>query len=390
LWLGLLAVLPLGCQHIGPGTIIEDRVAYDEAIATSWKEQTLLNVVRLRYFDTPFFVDVAQIVSAYTVGEQVNPTLGVAPSVFPHASFGHRLFGNLTGQVAYLDRPTVSYAPQTRPDFIRNLTIPLPPTAVLYLMQAGYPVDLVFDLTLDAVNGIQGRTASGGQVRPASPEYRRVVEILRKAQLSGHVGMRIEVGKDKKEALVLFFRDQDIDPDVAAELAQARRLLHIDPAQREFRVVFGATRGGRNEITLATRSIYRVLTLLATSVQVPDVHLAEGRAPPLGGDTSEEQPRFTVLSGCQKPTDCFAATCYRGHWFWIDDRDVESKRTMAYLMASIRGTGCRHRVACTPGPVAPRAGERPPGVAEELALVQLARHRGAVHLDQRPSRTGGN
>jgi hypothetical protein len=106
--------------------------------------------VKLRYFDTPFFVDVAQIVSGYTLAEQVNPTLGVAPSVFPHASFGHRLFGTLTGQVAYLDRPTVSYAPsQTRPDFIRNLTIPLPPTAVLYLMQAGYPVDLVFDLTLD-------------------------------------------------------------------------------------------------------------------------------------------------------------------------------------------------------------------------------------------------
>ena len=40
-----------------------------------------------------------------------------------------------------------------------------------------------------------------------------------------------------------------------------------------------------------------------------------------------------------------------------------------------------------PGPVAQRPGERPPGVAEELALVQLARHRRAVHLDQRPCRS---
>src|SRR5262249_41321756 len=120
--------------------------------------------------------------------------------------------------------------------------------------------------------------------------------------------------------------------ELAAELAEARTLLGIDPALRDFRVVFGATRGGPNEITMATRSIYRVLILLATSVQVPDIHLAEGRAPALGGDEGEDRPRFTVLSGCERPKDCFVATCYRGHWFWIDDRDTESKRTMAYLM----------------------------------------------------------
>lgn len=347
MWLCALAVLcPLGCRHIGPQTIVADRVAYDESVATSWKEQTLLNIVKLRYFDTPFFTDVAQIVSGYSMGVQATPTLGATNGFFPGASLGERLIGSLNLQAAYVDRPTVSYAPQTRPDFIRNLTVPLPPTAVLYLMQAGYPVDLVFDLTLDAINGIPGRTISGGQVHPASPEYLRVVEILRKAQLSGSVGMRIEVGKDKKESLVMFFRDPDIDPDLAAELTEARKLLRIDPAQRDIRVVFGATRGGPNEITMATRSIYRVLSLLAVSVQVPDVHLTEGRAPPLGGDVAVDQPRFTVLSGCKKPKDCFTATCYRGHWFWIDDRDAESKRTMAYLMVllALADTGAKEPV----------------------------------------------
>lgn len=348
-WLCALAVLCLlGCTHIGPSTIIEDRVAYDEAVATSWKEQTLLNIVKLRYFDTPFFVDVAQIVSGYSLGEQVSPTVGFTQSFFPKASFGDRLLGGLALQEAYIDRPTVSYAPQTRPDFIRNMTLPLPPTGVLYLMQAGYPIDLVFDLTLDAINGIPGRTLSGGQVRPASPEYQRIVHILRKAQASGSVGMRIEVGKDKRESLVMSFRDPDIDPELAAELNEARKLLRIDPDQREVRVVFGATRGGPNEVTMATRSLYRVLSVLATSVQVPEVHLAEGRAPALDGDLTQDRPRFTVLSGCKKPRacDCFTATCYRGCWFWIDDRDAESKRVMAYLMVllALADTGTKEPV----------------------------------------------
>ena len=71
-----------------------------------------------------------------------------------------------------------------------------------------------------------------------------------------------------------------------------------------------------------------------------------GRALPLGGDVTEDRPRFTVFSGSKKPKDCFTATCYRGHWFWIDDRDAESKRTMAYLMImlALADTGTKEPV----------------------------------------------
>jgi hypothetical protein len=32
------------------------------------------------------------------------------------------------------------------------------------------------------------------------------------------------------------------------------------------------------------------------------------------------------------PDDAFAAVEYRGHWFWIDDRDLRSKRALSLLM----------------------------------------------------------
>jgi hypothetical protein len=113
IWLCALAVLcPVGCQHIGPCTVVEDRVAYDDAVATSWKEQTLLNIVKFRYFDTPFFTDVAQIVSGYSLSGQATPTLGFNYSFFPGATFADRLLGSLPVQAAYIDRPTISYAPR--------------------------------------------------------------------------------------------------------------------------------------------------------------------------------------------------------------------------------------------------------------------------------------
>jgi hypothetical protein len=331
--LSALALLCLlGCRHIGPRTIVQDRVAYNDAIANTWKEQTLLNIVKMRYFDTPFFVDVAQIVSGYSLAKTGEADLAVTPPLFPGAPFSNLLGAKLALQRAFIDRPTIAYAPQTNSKFIKNLTLPLPPTAVLYLMQAGYPVDLVFDLTLDSINGLRGLVVSGGQVLAASPEFRRVAQILRRAQLAGQVGMRIEVEKDKKESLIMFFRDPEIDPDLAADLNEARKLLRIKPDQRDLRVVFGAAPRAANEIAMVTRSPYRILGNLASFVQVPDTHLAEGRAPPLAGSAEDAIPRFTVVSGPKRPKDCFAATCYRGHWFWIDDRDAESKRTMMYLM----------------------------------------------------------
>ena len=41
--------------------------------------------------------------------------------------------------------------------------------------------------------------------------------------------------------------------------------------------------------------------------------------------------RAAVGEACEKPKDCFTSVYYKGHWFWIDDRDFESKRTMIFL-----------------------------------------------------------
>jgi hypothetical protein len=38
-----------GCTNIGPKTVPRDRFDYNTAISDSWKEQTLQNIVKLRY-----------------------------------------------------------------------------------------------------------------------------------------------------------------------------------------------------------------------------------------------------------------------------------------------------------------------------------------------------
>jgi hypothetical protein len=51
------------------------------------------------------------------------------------------------------------------------------------------------------------------------------------------------------------------------------------------------------------------------------------------GDTETDKRRLIdIHSSRDKPDYAFAAVSYRDHWFWIDDRDLKSKRTFAYLM----------------------------------------------------------
>ena len=68
----LALVLPLvglltSCGSFGPATVAHDRLAYAQVTADSAKQQTLLNVVRLRYGDHVSFFRVAQVVSGYTL-----------------------------------------------------------------------------------------------------------------------------------------------------------------------------------------------------------------------------------------------------------------------------------------------------------------------------------
>jgi len=321
-----------GCS-IGPSTVSRDRFDYSAAIAESWKRQMLLNLVKLRYGDPPVFLDVGQVVSGYTVQStftalgNVFSTNGPVPGV-PNSSVG------LSAQGQFIDRPTVTYAPLMGERFARALMTPIPPPALMNLIQAGNPVDLILRLGVHVVNGLRNRY--GGDVRATrgDPEFYQVLERLRRIQLSGAVGMRVQ-RIDREEALVMSFR-RGADPSVEADIIAARELLGLDPTASDFRVVYGAVAANNREIAILSRSILEILVDLSSFVSVPDQDVAEQRvsatAEPEMGPGGPIRPLIRVGSSPDRPSDAFVAVPYRNGWFWIDDRDIPSKRLFAFLM----------------------------------------------------------
>jgi hypothetical protein len=67
-FLGGLGVLSSGCTTgLGPWALRTDRPDYNQQIVRSADSEMLLNIVRLRYDDTPLFLELGAVVSQYGI-----------------------------------------------------------------------------------------------------------------------------------------------------------------------------------------------------------------------------------------------------------------------------------------------------------------------------------
>jgi len=325
-----------GCQSIGPPNMQRDRMDYAGAISDSWKEQTLLNITRLRYFDTPVFLDITSVVSSYTVQGE----LSLGARLFPHALAGR--YRELGASATYIDRPTISFTPVTGRKYTDALLRPIPPQAVFAMIQAGHQADFILHGTVRAINGVHNASASPSRARREDPAFERVVDVVRRLQQAGAIGVRVE--KRGADELTFVSFDERADVDLRKDVETLRELLNLDPNTPEYLLTFGSITRGRNQISLLSRSILEILVEFSAGVEVPEQHLQEKRARPIVPPADSRralQPLVRIRAATERPADAFAATHYRDHWFWIDDRDIHSKRAFTFLMmfASIAETG---------------------------------------------------
>ena len=324
------AVAFTGCTHLGPKTVAMDRFDYGTAIADSWKQQTLLNIVKVRYMDMPVFMDVASVVSGYSMqtGVTVNGTLSSQNAVQCN-------FASLGGQAIYTDRPTITYVPMTGDKFLRGLITPLDPKSIFFFLQAGYSADFILSLAVESINGVRNRSAAGGAVREADPAFVRALDLLREVQAAGAFGMRVEEDKAKGSIGVVFFRREDVPADIAEKGAEIRRLLNLATEPQKFTLTYSPMRGASNELAVNSRSVLQIMQTFASRVDVPEAHLKDHSAwPSLDNAPATEGRRQTVRiqSGKEKPANAFAAVRYRDYWFWIDNGDLLSKRSLTMVM----------------------------------------------------------
>jgi hypothetical protein len=190
-------------------------------------------------------------------------------------------------------------------------------------------------MTTQAINGVFNRSSIGGRTREADPEFYPLLDALRRLQTAGEVSLRLEKhGEDETGILIL---SKTRSTEVEKDLQYVTRTLGINPGGNgELTLTFGKTPRNDREIAVLTKSMLGILLEVASGIDVPTAHVAEGRTAPstriASAQEVRDRPLIRILSGANPPTGAFSAVRYRDAWYWIDDDDFASKRIFTFLM----------------------------------------------------------
>jgi hypothetical protein len=384
-----LALL-LGACATGPQALQETRLQYNEVIKSSAEQQLLLNIVRLRYTDTPSSLSVSNIAAQFELVKQLQLTPFFAPS----GAEPNRAYSAVLPQagVSYADRPTFSLVPIDDAEFTRKLFTPLTLEGVIYLANTTWPIGTVFRLYLENLNWVPNAELASGPTPARAPPYSAFVYgviALQQLQAEGRVRFATEErfepaggpipaagvsAADVIEAAKSGFELRRDDGGATWTLGKKNRqpVLFIDPkaqgtdAAREFTRAFrlkpgalkydvtvdslrpfseGDTPGGVSVLDLEPRSLLQAMYFASHGVDVPPEHSAAGLARTTLTDDGSvfnwKDVTFNLFhvksaGGDAPPNDAHVSVRYQGRWFYIDQADHDTKATFSLLLEMTR------------------------------------------------------
>jgi hypothetical protein len=144
-----------GCAVIGPSSIDHGRTSYNQVIADTSRQQTLLNIVRVKKGESPLFMDVTEVDAATTATASISggPSgLGSAPN-YKSTSAGtiEGAVGAVTGSASYQEAPTVRYFPLSGQPLIQQVSTPLTPESIVNLQNSDWPLAAILSLSVDRI-----------------------------------------------------------------------------------------------------------------------------------------------------------------------------------------------------------------------------------------------
>lgn len=384
--IAILATLLLGttgCQ-IGPRALTVGHAQYADAARRISDEQMLLNLVRLRYRETPVWLEVTSISTQFEfdssgeVSGTLNENVGQEGALNPN-SLG------LAGRVGYSERPTITYNILGGEDFLKRLLKPISVDAISALAESGWRGDRVLRLTVERMNGLRNAPRASGPTPTDAPRYKPFLEAVNLIRdlanrnliefefdtrfeyisdpvLSEKVGGDTVVDAAKigaefkyvdEGAKMALTREQRVlimrfaqRAEQSPEAAHLRDILALDSARIRFDVIDPVEadydpiepRSNLSNIAIDTRSLIGVMYYLSNAVDVPPEDMASG---PVTATVDEDGGPFdwqnllgdifVVRCSKKRPERAAVSVPYRGNWFYLEHDDESTLSTFALL-----------------------------------------------------------
>jgi hypothetical protein len=381
-----------GCAF-GPKVLELSHGRYNEAVRRVDEEQLLRNLVHMRYNEIPLNLNVSSIAAQYELagGAEARPFF-LAPN--PSGST-FRTFTSVLPDVnvSGANRPTVTLLPSDNGDAVQKFLTPITVETLTFLHQTSWPMSTVMRLWIERLNGVPNAASASGPQQDQIPDFERFRRVADLCQLVRRLRLGdvrpderlVEVGRPlpssavtaaaiieatkngleyrphadgetwnvvrKERRLVLEVNPAALDHPILEEIAS---ILNLQPGRPSYEIVvfpgivpdpLQVPRPPSDEIQVSLRSTAQVYFYLANGVEVPGEHLAAGLVRlPVGPDGRLFDGRavtdglFTVHAcrGHKPPPTAFVAIKYRDYWYYIDDRDQESKATFGLVLGVSR------------------------------------------------------
>jgi hypothetical protein len=327
-------LLPACQSSFGPDGLNNTHPAYNQSIINTLNQQMLLNLVRLKYMDEPYFLTISSVTASLGFGHSIgignsNVDFGVGPgSIAPNIGF------------TYNDSPTLSYQPLYGADFLKSVLSPIPLDSLLVMTQSGWSLKRIFSLCVERINHIPNAHRASGptpKVEPEFQQFKQVLSVMEEIQAKGKIEMGLD-GLASKDLVILF--EAPKHPELLSKLA---RLLNTHaPANGKLYIKVGSNflKTDPDQVALRSRSISSLLFYLSQNVEIPKEDIDKGlvteTATKTGGKFNwSDTPAgglFKVKVSESYPDGAFLAVNYRDHWFYIADNDLNTKASFMLLV----------------------------------------------------------
>jgi len=327
-------MLLLGGCHVPSSTAMKGeggRTEYNKTLQQTSKEQMLLNIVRLRYFDTPYFVDVGNVTTQYTYKTSVRPS-------FPIPGFSEKNPAKIDGELSWQNQPTIQYSPLQGKAYTNQLLHPIDLRAIQQLCYSGWAIDRVFALIVQGFGGLLNAPEASGPMPSTITSYDDFFEaarLLRHFQKLGELQIGINVvkcSKENDEGDVQTQRLQLSFPKVGPEAERLNQIFHgLKHVNNRYLLSLQLGFDKKGKIGILPRSVLSCLYYLSQGIKVPTQDIEKERA---AGCLSEPFDPGLIKIHCSNKVPCnsYISVKYRNKWFYIHDRDPESKKTFVLLM----------------------------------------------------------
>ncbi len=365
----MMMAASVGCQ-MGPQALKMGHPQYASAARSILDEQMLLNLVRLRYRQSPVWLEVTSISSQFTFDASGEISGTVTENVSQGGGINPDLL-RISGNTGYSERPTITYNLLGGEDFLKRVLTPLSVENISLLAESGWRGDRVFRLTVERMNGLSNAPRASGPTPRRAPQYQQFLEAVDLMQFladqdlltfefdtrirtisdplpvskisagdlidAAKIGGEFKYNNDQtemsltQEQRVLFMRLAYRATETEG-VARLRDLLHlsddrlrydiVDPALADFDPI--ENDNGLGNVAIDTRSLMGVLYYLSNAVSVPDEAMDRGPATRTldeGGELFDWHELlndlFVVHHSRSQPIDAAIAVPYRGWWYYI-------------------------------------------------------------------------